>query len=589
MRRFVGASLVWLVACGGGDGSTGATTSTAEGPSTGAGTEATSTTTGGATSESPTDTGEATSTTTSPTSTTTSTTDASSTTGEPVVGWRSELYPEDWTPEFSGPDGRFLHDFSYAGYRLATAAPGSELPALTIDAVRDHGADATGMSDATAALQAALDAAAEAGGAVVRLPAGLYRVDGRLTVKASNTVIAGVGAEQSRLWFTAFSDMSFEAHLTFAGAPQLGADVALAEDGQVRARTITVADASGLKVGDEIAIGWQISPAFVTEHEMNGTWMVFNDSWQPFFWRTVTAVDPGSGAVEIDVPLRYPALVRDQASVRPVTGLLREVALMDVGVANAVGWEDAWSQDQVYAVAMLGVRDAWVTGVKSFVSPGAPGEGKGAGRHLQSGGLTIQRSARVTVADSTLELAQHRGDGGNGYLFEVMQSGEVLVRDCVARAGRHNFVQNWGFGATGIVWLRVHSSEGKAVALMGSEFGTVGLSEFHHSLATANLLDQSVVDDGWGAVNRLAWSSGAGHSATQSAVWNASGKGVVRSRQFGHGYVIGVGPQLTVETSLESPDAAGTAPEDWVEGPGQVGVLDPPSLYEDQLARRLGG
>ncbi|MFY0537616.1 hypothetical protein [Nannocystis pusilla] len=57
----------------------------------------------------------------------------------------------------------------------------------------------------------------------------------------------------------------------------------------------------------------------------------------------------------------------------------------------------------------------------------------------------------MTVADSTLELAQHRGDGGNGYLFEVMQSGEVLVRDCVARAGRHNFVQNWGFGATGIV------------------------------------------------------------------------------------------------------------------------------------------
>ncbi|MFY0537615.1 hypothetical protein [Nannocystis pusilla] len=213
----------------------------------------------------------------------------------------------------------------------------------------------------------------------MRLPAGLYRVDGRLTVKASNTVIAGVGAEQSRLWFTAFSDMSFEAHLTFAGAPQLGADVALAEDGQVRARTITVADAGGLKVGDEIAIGWQISPAFVTEHEMSGTWMVFNDSWQPFFWRTVTAVDPGSGVVEIDVPLRYPALVRDQASVRPVTGLLREVALMDVGVANAVGWEDAWSQDQVYAVAMLGVRDAWVTGVKSFVSPGAPGEGKGAG------------------------------------------------------------------------------------------------------------------------------------------------------------------------------------------------------------------
>lgn len=501
--------------------------------------------------------------------------------------WRSELYPEDWTPDFTGPEGRFLHDFSYAGYRLASEEPGSSLPALTIDAVGEHGADPTGETDATAALQAAFDAAAQAGGAVVRLPAGLYRVDGRLEVRGSNIVVAGVGAEQSRLWFTAVEGMEYRAHLTFAGAPKLGADRPLVADAAARQSTVTVADASGLKVGDEVAIGWQISPEFVAEHGMDGTWMVFNDTWQVFFWRTVTAVDVAAGVIELDVPLRYPALVRDQASVRPVTGLLREVGLMDVGVANAAGWEEAWSKNQVYAVGMIGVRDAWISGVRSFVSPGAPAEGQGAGRHLQSGGITVQRSARVTVKDTTLELPQHRGGGGNGYLFEVSQSSEVLVRDCVGRAGRHNFIQNWGFGASGIVWLRIRSSEGKAVALMGSEFGTVGLSEFHHSLATANLIDQSVLDDGWGAVNRGDYSSGSGHSATQSAVWNASGKGVVRSRQFGHGYVIGAGPGLTVETSLDTPDAEATAPEDWVEGPGKVGALDPPSLYEDQLARRL--
>ena len=35
-------------------------------------------------------------------------------TGEP--GWRSSLYPEDWQPGFADASGRFLHDFSYAGY-----------------------------------------------------------------------------------------------------------------------------------------------------------------------------------------------------------------------------------------------------------------------------------------------------------------------------------------------------------------------------------------------------------------------------------------------------------------------------------------
>ena len=35
----------------------------------------------------------------------------------PDPSWRSVLYPEGWTPDHSLPDGRFLHDFSYAGHR----------------------------------------------------------------------------------------------------------------------------------------------------------------------------------------------------------------------------------------------------------------------------------------------------------------------------------------------------------------------------------------------------------------------------------------------------------------------------------------
>jgi Pectate lyase superfamily protein len=550
-----------------------------------------------ATTTSETTTAASTSTTTATPSTGTDTTDAasdetggsSSSGGMVEPSWRSELYPEDWTPAHTGEDGRFLHDFSYAGYHNGEAEPGQELPATEIDVVAEHGADPSGTSDSTAAIQAALDTAALAGGAIVSLPPGLYRIDGQLAATASRTVIRGAGADQSRLWFTAFTGMSFGAHLTFGAAPQLGADVALVEDAPARTPTIAVADASAFAVGDDIAVGWVITPEFVAEHGMDGTWVTFNGQWQAFFWRTVRAVDPAASTIELDVPLRYPALLRDAASVRPVTGLLREVAIEELGIANAVGWDDAWSQDQVYAIAMIGVKDAWFRGVRSFVSPGAPREGPGSLRHLQSGGITVRQSKRVTLDDVTLEFAQHRGEGGNGYLYEIMQSSEVLVRDCVGRAGRHNFIQNWGFGTTGVVWLRMHSSEGKAVALQLGELGTPGLSEFHHSLATANLVDQSVVDDGWGAVNRGAYSSGAGHSATQSVVWNTSGTGVVRSRQFGHGYVIGAAAELQVETSLVGLDAAGTEPEDWVEGPGELGALEPASLYEDQLARRLGG
>jgi hypothetical protein len=30
--------------------------------------------------------------------------------------WRSKLYPENWKPGFNDGQGRFLHDFSFAGY-----------------------------------------------------------------------------------------------------------------------------------------------------------------------------------------------------------------------------------------------------------------------------------------------------------------------------------------------------------------------------------------------------------------------------------------------------------------------------------------
>ena len=47
----------------------------------------------------------------------------------------------------------------------------------------------------------------------------------------------------------------------------------------------------------------------------------------------------------------------------------------------------------------------------------------------------------------------------------------------------------------------------------------------------ANLVDDSVVDDGWHAVNRTSYSSGASMSATQHVFWILRGSGIIRSVQ----------------------------------------------------------
>ena len=508
----------------------------------------------------------------------------------PSEGWRSDLYPESWSPEETDAQGRFLHDFSYAGYHHGELPLPPEPAGPRFDVVADFGADSSGAADATIAIQAAIDAAEAAGGGVVWLPAGLYRCDDLLTVEASGVVLAGEGPDRSRLFFSRHQDMSDRSHLTFRGALTVLSEHPLSEDAPTRATVLAIDDTSGIAPGDDVSLGWTISDEFVAEHGMEGTWQAFNGTWQPFFRRQVVSIDTAATPhrVTIDVPIRYPARVRDGASLQVEAGYLREVGVTGVGVASAVGWYEAWQNQRSHVLELDGVRDGWVREVSSFSPMTAPSSGPGSGAHLQNGGLMIQRSARVTVADVILAAAQNRGGGGCGYLFEIRQSSEILTRDSVGLDGRHNFIQNWGFGASGLVWLRCLSAGGQTYVDPDSDLHLLGASEFHHSLAMANLIDSCVTEDGWAAVNRRTESTGAGHTATGTVFWNLSGSGSLRSAQYGWGYVIGTGPELSVNTSLLAFDREGTEPDDWTEGEGRADTLAPASLYEDQLLRRSG-
>lgn len=510
--------------------------------------------------------------------------DSNDSVSEVESGWRSALYPESWVPGVRDAEGRALHDFSYAGYRGGEEPPEARGPVFS---VLEQGADPTGESDSTEAVQQTIDLASTAGGGIVLLPEGLYRLDEQIEVRASGVVIRGEGPERTRLAFTRDRAMTDRAMITFRGSLTYGDPVPLTLDASAFDVQLRTADALALPVGSEVAVGWEITPDFVEEHGMTGTWTVFVGQWKPIFRREITGRDPSSGAVDLDVPLRYRALRRDAASVRVERGHLYEVGVEALAISTAVDWGRAWEADRSHAILFRGVVDGWVRGVHSFESP-FPEDGRG--RHLQSGGIKILDSKRVTVKDCDLRLAQNRGTGGNGYLYEVSRSSEILFRDSAGVGGRHNFIQNWDFGTTGCVWHNVHSAEGRSLVGQSSSVGTVGYSEYHHSLAMANLVDSVIADDGWAAVNRGSFSSGAGHSATESVFWNTRGSGTIRSFQYGHGYVVGT-EEVTVQVDLDTPDifgaTEGTAPADWLEGEGEAATLEPQSLYLDQRDRRL--
>jgi len=505
-------------------------------------------------------------------------------------GWRSALFPDDWVPGFGvNAGGYFAHlqDFSYAGYRAGEEDP----PEVSLEgavSVIDFDADPTGVEDSTAAIQSAIDAVAAVGGGVVHLPEGTYRVDGLLSVTNSGTVIRGDGPGATRIGFTRHSSMTDINHLQFSGTLTAGPASPLVMDAAIGDTVLFVDDASEFSAGDEVGVGMVITDAFREEHEMDddGRWGFSAGQRRTIFKRTVVSVDSESTPqrVTIDVPLRYALKVRDDADVRRESGSITDCGVQDLAVSSAVDWDAAWANDRSHAIGFSDAKDCWARNLESWAGPAGDGE-----HHLQSGGILIKRSRRMTVADSVMEHAQNRGGGGNGYLFELMQSDEILVRDSVGRAGRHNFIQNWDFGTTGCVFLRTLSEDGES---WGDPYGfwtPMGASEYHHALAMANLVDSSEAHDGWAAKNRMHWSSGAGHSATQCVFWNTRGTGSLESLQYGLGYVIGT-EDLDVRTEvLDIFDSAGTAPEDWVEGLNEGDDLWPASLYEEQRIRRLGG
>ncbi len=512
--------------------------------------------------------------------------------GGPCVStWRSALYPENWTPAFTTANGLFLHDFSYAGYHRSEVPLPSSFPGVVVD-VMTKNAQPNSAADSRKAFVDAITAVIAAGGGVVYVPDGEYVISSPITIQSSNVLIRGQSRANTKLFFSKIPNS--QAGFIFKGAePSAAGSVALVADGQPRSKEVFVNNAASFAVGNEVLIDMAITQAWIDEHGMNGIWTHASNNAlnlrRDFFRRTITAVDTSSSPnkITLDVPLRYPMKTRDGAAIRLDTGFLREVGVEHLSVNNVTTVALANANPRAHVLWFQRVQDGFVRDVGTYAST----RGAVQTSHLQSGGVYIVTSKRMTVIDSAMEHAQNHGDGGAGYAFEASMSNEILFKDNVATDVRHAFTQNWDFGASGLVFLRCIADDNIAV---NPTFSTPGTSEFHHRLAIANLYDQSHDSSGYMALNRTSESSYSGHTATQSVFWNVSGGGpesIVRSYQFGMGYIIGT-TNITPRVVADFIDAffladQGTAPIDYLEGADLGSTLSPQSLFEDQLARRV--
>ncbi|MBN1599317.1 MAG: T9SS type A sorting domain-containing protein [Bacteroidales bacterium] len=509
--------------------------------------------------------------------------------------WRSSLYPVDWTGGYSDGEGRFLHDFSFAGYHYGEM----EIPEINeniIDVTQaPYNADSTGTSDATSAIQSAIDDASGMGGGVVYLPEGIYRLSAAgeygLWIYDDNIILRGDGPDKTFI-------RNDETVMRNKNVIQIKAEgnnnwyspaespVPLYYDAYEKDTVIYLDETSSFEIGDVVVLTTDFTDEFIAEHLMTGKW---NGTLPGVaFCRTITDIDNSAATITIDVPLRYYLKTRDNARVYKIGRQLREVGLENFSVGNNQNTNSGWGENdynvpgtgayEVHNSHVINIsysRNCWVKNVHTFKPVSNTGD-----FHVLSNALIMYQSRLITIDSCILQKTQYEGGGGNGYIY-TLRGNECLIKNSQAIHGRHNFDFKSAFSSGNVI----HNCLGK-----DSKYA----SDFHMHLSMSNMFDCITVDrDNLESAYRPYGTIEHGHTTTQSVFWNTYGEeyksgvnNIIKSEQWGYGYVIGTqGNATNVVLSV----AYNTAPQDLLEGEGTSQFLRPVSLYIDQLKRRMYG
>jgi hypothetical protein len=523
--------------------------------------------------------------------------------------WRSSLYPEDWTPPaaLSFAKDKMIQDFSYAGYRRGE----TEIPAPNanvLNAVTQYGADPTGKSDSTAAIQTALDAAGNAGGGVVLLPPGTYRIslptadsNSVLRISKDHTILRGSGP--GKTFLLNHSIVMRSKSIVFVRGNDNPAPVFsthLTADVRTPVKRLQVADASRFAVGDIVSVRWDFTQAWIDEHGQSRVWKAGASAPAPaIYQREIMAVNAAEGWIETDIPARYYHRVRDKARVEKYDSRIQECGIEGLSIGNVQHPGKGWQTDDYQTPGTGGhdvdrsnvlvfnrARNCWARDVHSYQPAG-----NSFTCHILSNGVLVAVSSNITLRNCSMKRPEYGGANGNGYMFRLTHGNDCLIENCRADFSRHGFVNSHA-GSSGNVF---HKCDDRNTKRATGDTGYVQTdgdgSDNHMHFSHSSLWDQCHAHESWWEAVHRGWNYQA-LAAAHCVYWNTSGSGsaalnggnIVRSGQARYGYVIGTQGE---PDGIELRTTGNSLPLDIAEGEGMGGSLSPPSLYQDQLARRL--
>ncbi|MFB4283959.1 hypothetical protein ACBJ59_52330 [Nonomuraea sp. MTCD27] len=492
--------------------------------------------------------------------------------------WQSRLVRHDRHGRLAyeqDAEGNRVPDFSHAGYRNGER-PIPHVPVVkTIRPIE---------GDNTAHIQTALDAIAALPrarrGALLMLP-GVYPVAGTLYVRASGTVLRGVGdggdpATDTIIKATGNTPEDRDVIVVGGAAgggwtgevPGTRTDITTGFV-QVGSREFAVANPGALRPGDNIIITHPCTEEWLKAidyggHDVGPPWKVGE---HPIYYNRYVR-DVSGNVVKIDVPV-FNHLNRAHATSFLYrwdrAGLVTEVGVERLRVDIEYHGDPEQDEEHAYnAIVLLRTEDSWVRDCTML--------------HFTQAGVATQETTRATVANCRAIDPVSIVTGSRRYNFNTyVYSQQVLFRDCYAYKARHAFVSNGHSTVSGVVFLR------------GTSEYALNSSEGHRRWSQGLLFDgHKDVDPHYdytlGLYNRGRYGTSHGWSAAHSVAWNcdvATSRLIVQKPPTAQNYAIGCHGTITGDGPFQQP--AG-----YIEGANQPGLL-PPSLYEAQFLDRLRG
>lgn len=473
------------------------------------------------------------------------------------------------TPAYSNGDR--IADFSTVGYR----GGGVALPAVATQ--RTVQPPASG--DAGASIQSAIDAVSalplDSNGfrGAVQLVAGVYPVSGTLTIRASGVVLRGAG-QSTVIKATGTTPRTL---ITFAGSGAIsevsGTRKSISDSYvPVGAKSLTVADASGFRVGDEVVVTRTPNQEWIDSVGMDactGKGTAYDTAdvsgstclegpWTPssrtmHYERRITAID--GNRLTFDGPMVE--AFQSQFGGGAVYKYTFAGRIRNVGVEYLRAESSFTSAtDEAHAermVAFSAVRDGWAREITSA--------------YFVQGTVVFTRGTRnVTVQDSASVDHKSQITGGRRYPFDIEGASHILVMRVYSSTGRHDFVTGGNTpGPNVFLDSRASNSE--------SELGP------HHRWGVGTLFDNVVHQSRSGTQSMAAYNrgnSGTGHgwSGAYQVYYNCVGDSMIISSPPGaRNWAIG----------CRAGRRSGTGEYESFGGP-----VGPRSLYLQQLRDRLG-